>query len=54
MKNANKFGNISNLIPSPSSYQYRKTTVNMEVSGFCYDMHFRYYSNWHAFLIDLL
>jgi hypothetical protein len=32
-----KLGNISNLIPSPSSYQCRKITVNMKISGFYYD-----------------
>ena len=36
MQNAIKLENISNLITSPSSYQCRKTTVNMKVSGFCY------------------
>jgi hypothetical protein len=51
MQNAIKLGNISNLIASPSSYQCRKTTVNMKVSdtvnmtvnGFCDYMHFHYY-----------
>jgi hypothetical protein len=33
MQNAIKLENISNLITSPSSYQCRKTTVNMKVSG---------------------
>ena len=32
MQNAIKLENISNLITSPSSYQCRKTTVNMKVS----------------------
>jgi hypothetical protein len=36
MQNAIKLENISNLITSPSSYQCRKTTVNMKVSEFCY------------------
>ena len=59
MQNAIKLENISNLITSPSSYQCKKTTVNMKVSGtvnmkvsdtvnmkvsgFCYCMHFHYY-----------
>jgi hypothetical protein len=36
MQNPIKLENISNLITSPSSYQCRKTTVNMKVSAFCY------------------
>jgi hypothetical protein len=31
MQNVIKLENISNLITSPSSYQCRKTTVNMKV-----------------------
>jgi hypothetical protein len=34
MQNAMKLENISNLITSPSSYQCRKTTVNMKVSDY--------------------
>jgi hypothetical protein len=33
MQNAIKLQNISNLITSPSSYQCRKITVNMKISG---------------------
>ena len=33
MQNDIKLENISHLITSPSSYQCRKTTVNMKVSG---------------------
>jgi hypothetical protein len=40
MQNAIKLENISNLITSPSSYQCRKTTLNMKVSELRYYMHF--------------
>jgi len=43
MQNAIKLENISNLIASQFCYPYRKTTVNMKVSGFCYYMHFHYW-----------
>jgi hypothetical protein len=40
-KNAIKLENISNLIAILLVIGIRKTTVNMKISRFCYDMHFR-------------
>jgi hypothetical protein len=44
IKNAIKVENISSFIASQSINIHKgKTTENMKVSGFCYEMHFHYW-----------